>query len=379
MRIYYFVLVACAATLTDGTNALEPSSRTMTKAELEAAIRSAHGVHDGVAIKKPLEVHDPKTGEERLALAMNGVEAIETASHELINGWQASAPVEALASQFIPMRVHIRNSVKKFINFRRKVPRENPTRQRVATLAPKGRAFKRGDSLKATRASGRARPKATASTEAKTSPVDVHPLELFKKMIPGYEDGRIPTAAMVYEKLGIYIEKYNAARPDTPPVRMFQTLYHGFGDLAKLASFLSILKLNGIHAEDAELLEQLLYIYLMLRRTQFDEIALDLAIPTQGQSILGHYNLDFFIRYISTVMDVLPSEHQEISSLLTMMFGKEQAASVKEKAEKLSSSVSSEPFSKRLQPLELEDLKAQMLKTLKNEIAVLRKQSRQEH
>ena len=382
MRVSYFVLVACAATLTGSTNASETSSPTMTKAELEANVRSTHGYHDGVAVKKPLGVHDHKTGEERMEPAVTGIEAIETAAHELINGWQRSGPVEALTSQVIPLRTHIQNSVKRFVNSRREGPRKRPTGQRVATSAPKGRAFKRGNPVEAARASNHAHLEATALTKAEASRADVHPLEFFKKMIPEYEDVSrpgSPTAAMFYEKLDLYIKTYNAARPDTPPVMMPTTLYDGFGDVDKLASFLSGVKLNPKHAQDAEHLEQLLSVYLMGRRTTFDEIAGELRIPTQRQPILEHYNLDFFIRYISTVMDFLPSEHQEISALLTMMFGEKQAASVKEKAEKMSSSVSSKSFFKSLQPLELEELQAQVLKTLKDEIAVMRKLLGSEH
>ncbi|CAI5734605.1 unnamed protein product [Hyaloperonospora brassicae] len=354
MRIYYFVLVACTATLAGSTNASEPSSRSMTNAENEAAIRSAHDVQDGVAVKKPLVVHDHKTGEERTAPAVKDVEAIEKATSKLLKVLRGKAtnkrPTVHEQVSLMTQQNAIKHHVKKHFML-------------VAALRKL-----QYEQLEAT---------ALTKAMSEASRADVHPSEFLKKMIPEYEDDYLPgklAAAMVYGKLEKYIMIYNAARPDTPPVRMFATLYHGFGDLAKLASFLSILKLNFEHAQDAERLEQLLYMYLIEHNTQFDEVALKLAIPTQGQSILGHHNLAFFIRCISTVMDVLPSEHQEISTLLTIMFGKEQAVSVIEKAEKMSSSVSSDSILKRLEPLRLKLIQAWMLKTLKDEIAVVRTQ-----
>ena len=356
MRVCYFVLFACTATFTGSANAWGTSSPTMTKAELAADVRSTHADCDGIAVKKPLEVHDRKTGEERMAPATTNLGlAIQAGTYELITALRSTYIYVGDTRQARLWQKFNREAIKHYVMAQIEGPRKIYTWVVRAILAARENSNELVELLKAAQEAYRAHLEAEALSIIlkELYQFDTHPLEVLRMSIATYKDVDNPgrhSAVMIFEDLEMYIKNYNAKRPDTPPVAMLPTLYHGFGDVAKLASFLSEVQLHPVHAQAVERMGHLMMDYLTRLTTMIKGAAEKFGIPTQGQIILAHHNLDFFVRCISTVLSSLPSEHQIIFALLSMMFGKNQAVFVMEKAREVSSSMSSDAaLNKKLQ------------------------------
>ncbi|CAI5734566.1 unnamed protein product [Hyaloperonospora brassicae] len=181
MRVYYFALVACTATLAGSTNASEPSNATMAKAELAADVRSAHGDHDGVAVKEPLEVHDHKTGEERMAPVVHASEEIEEVAHELLSAWRKSAQFEATVSRENELLSFNRDALDHYVKTQ-PVDKKSMHAWLEEAIRARKDPDKRGDSLKEPQEAYRAHLEALALQEnlEKKSRFELHPVEVLR-------------------------------------------------------------------------------------------------------------------------------------------------------------------------------------------------------
>ncbi|CAI5716984.1 unnamed protein product [Hyaloperonospora brassicae] len=151
---------------------------------------------------------------------------------------------------------------------------------------------------------------------------DTHPLAVLRMIIPIYKDvgnSERPSADIVFEQLKEYIKMYNAKRPDEPPIAMLLTLFEGFGNLARLKSFLSDVKPNPNYAQEVNRMEQLLAEFQMRLVNMFDALALEVGIAPQGQRFLANHNMESFMTYIWRIINLLPPGRQNIFAELKVM------------------------------------------------------------